>query len=364
MLSRDEIYMEEALKLARGGAGSVSPNPLVGCVITRGDKIIGRGWHGRYGGPHAEVEAVMDAGCVKGAEVFVNLEPCSHYGKTPPCAEMLIKKGVSRVVVGMRDPNPKVNGAGEAMLRAAGIEVVTGVLEERCKWINRGFIFSVREKRPYVTLKIAAALDGKIALEDGSSKWITGAESRRKVHAMRAASDAVLTGIGTVLADDPRLTVRDAPGRTPLRVILDRDLRMPEDANIMDVSQGPVLIITGRDSDAAKAARLAGLGVEVERLDCAEDCEIDAVLAILYKKGVNYLMVEAGAGVTGAFLNSRRADELALFTAPKVFGCGKCWTDGLKIEKITEALELKSIAAAVSGADLLIGGVFACSPDL
>lgn len=364
MPSRDEIYMEEALKLALGGVGSVSPNPLVGCVITRGDEIIGRGWHGRYGGPHAEVEAVADAGCAEGAEVFVNLEPCSHYGKTPPCAEMLIKNRVSRVVIGMRDPNPKVNGAGEAMLRAAGIEVVTGVLEERCKRINRGFIFSVREKRPYVTLKVAATLDGKIALEDGSSKWITGAESRRAVHAMRAANDAVLTGIGTVLADDPRLTVRDAPGRTPLRVVLDRDLRMPENAHIMDVSAGPVLIITGRDADPARAARLESLGAGVERLDCAADREIDAVLSILHKKGVNYLMVEAGAGVTGAFLNARRADELALFTAPKVFGRGKGWTDGLKIEKISEALELKSITTAKSGADLLIGGVFACSPDL
>lgn len=364
MPSRDEIYMEEALKLALGGAGRVSPNPLVGCVITRGDKIIGRGWHGRYGGPHAEVEAVADAGCAEGAEVFVNLEPCSHYGKTPPCADMLIKNGVSRVVIGMKDPNPKVNGAGEARLRAAGIEVVSGVLEERCKRINRGFIFSVREKRPYVTLKIAASLDGKIALEDGSSKWITGAESRRGVHAMRAASDAVLTGIGTVLADDPLLTVRDAPGRTPLRVVLDRDLRIPEDAGIMDVSAGPVLIITGCGADESKAARLAALGVGVERLDCQADQEIDAVLSILHKKGVNYLMVEAGAGVTGAFLSARRADELALFTAPKVFGRGRGWTDGLKIERITEALELKSITAAESGADLLIGGVFACSPDL
>lgn len=356
--------MEEALSLAERGVGFVSPNPLVGCVIVREDKIIGRGWHGSYGGRHAEAEAVIDAGDVEGAEVFVNLEPCSHYGKTPPCADMLVERRVSRVVVGMRDPNPKVNGAGEAKLRAAGIEVVSGVLEERCKRINRGFIFHVRENRPYVTMKIASTLDGKIALEDGSSKWITGEPARRRVHELRSASDAVLTGIGTILADDPQFTVRGVPGRTPLRVILDRKLMMPEGAKIMDVSEGPVLIITGKDSDSAKKARLTERGAEVKELDCAENCEIDAILALLSEKGVNYLMVEAGAGVAGSFLNSGRTDELMLFFAPKVFGRGRGWTDGVKIEKITEALELRSIATTKVGADMCMEGVFACSPDL
>lgn len=356
--------MEEALSLAMRGVGSVSPNPLVGCVVVRDDKIIGRGWHGRYGGPHAEVAAVRDAGDVRGAEVFVNLEPCSHYGKTPPCADMLVEKGVARVVIGIRDPNPRVNGEGEAKLRAAGIEVKTGVLEERCKHINRGFIFRVKENRPYVTLKVASTLDGKIALEDGSSKWITCAESRRRAHELRAANDAVLTGIGTVLADDPQFTVRDAPGRTPLRVVLDRDLRMPENAKIMDVSAGPLLIVTGSGADAAKIAGLAERGAEVVRLDCASGSEIDSVLALLHEKGVNYLMVEAGARVAGSFLNARRADALALFMAPKVFGRGKGWTDGVKIERITEALEFKDIVTTNCGADLLIEGVFSCSPDL
>lgn len=356
--------MEEALALALRGAGLVSPNPLVGCVIVRDDKIIGRGWHGRCGGPHAEVEAVMDAGDVEGAEVFVNLEPCSHYGKTPPCADMLVEKRVSRVVVGMRDPNPKVDGAGEAKLRAAGIEVVSGVLEGRSKRVNRGFIFRTRENRPYVMLKVASTLDGKIALEDGSSKWITGPESRLETHILRASSDAVLTGIGTILADDPQLTVRGVPGRTPLRVVLDRRLRTPASARIMDVSEGPVLIITGEYADAAKAAHFEKLGVEVARLSCAASREIDAILDVLREKGVNYLMIEAGAGVTGAFLNARRADGLALFVAPKLFGGGKGWSDGVKLEKITEALSLKDVVTTKYGADLLIEGVFQCSPDL
>lgn len=356
--------MEEALLLAERGVGAVSPNPLVGCVIVRGDEIIGRGWHRRYGGPHAEVEAVMEAVDVEGAEVFVNLEPCSHYGKTPPCADMLIEKRVSRVVIGMGDPNPKVNGAGEAKLRAADIDVICGVLEERCKRINRGFLLRVKEKRPYVTMKVASTLDGKIALEDGSSKWITGEPARRKAHEMRAASDAVLTGIGTILADDPLLTVRGVSGRTPLRVILDRKLMMPESAKIMDVSEGPVLIITGKNPDTEKEKRLREKGVEVIQLDCAADCEIDTILALLCEKGVNYLMIEAGAGVAGSFLSSGRVDELALFLAPKIFGCGKSWTDGVKIEKITEALELKSSVTTKVGADMFVEGVFACSPDL
>lgn len=357
--------MDEALSLAARGIGCVSPNPLVGCVVVRDDKIIGRGWHGRYGGPHAEVNAVADAGgCVRGAEVYVNMEPCSHYGKTPPCADFLIEKGVARVVIGMKDPNPEVNGAGEAKLRAAGVEVVTGVLEARCKQINRGFIFRIRENRPYVTLKIASSLDGRTALEDGSSKWITGKESRQKVHALRAANDAVLTGIGTVLADDPQLTVRDAEGRTPLRVILDRKLQIPENARILDISQGPVLIITGKEAASEKITKLKEPGAMVEQLGNPEGGEIDTVLALLSQMGVNYLMVEAGAGVAGLFLNSRRADALSLFVAPKIFGRGKCWTDDIKIERIDEALGLKDMSVVKTGGDLWIEGVFACSPDL
>lgn len=357
--------MNEALSLAVKGIGGVSPNPLVGCVIVRDDKIIGRGWHKSYGGPHAEVNAVDEAGgCVRGAEVYVNLEPCSHYGKTPPCADLLIEKGVARVVIGMRDPNPKVNGEGEAKLRAAGIDVVTGVLEARCKEVNRGFIFRIRENRPYVTLKTASSLDGRIALEDGSSKWITGRESRQKVHALRAANDALLTGIGTVLADDPQMTVRDAEGRTPLRVILDRELQMPDNAGILDISQGPVLIITGMEAACEKIALFRERGIEVEQLEGSGRCEIDMVLALLSKKGVNYLMVEAGAGVTGLFLNSRRVDAVSLFVAPKILGRGKCWTDSVKIERIDEALELKDMSVSKIGGDLWIEGVFACSPDL
>lgn len=360
-----ERHMKTALELALKGSGSVSPNPLVGCVIVRDGIVIGKGWHERYGGPHAEVNAVRDAGGdVAGAEVYVNLEPCSHHGKTPPCADLLVEKGVARVIIGVTDPNPKVNGEGAERLRAAGIEVITGVLEDECKRINAGFILRIKENRPFVTLKTASSLDGKIALEDGSSKWITGPESRKLVHAMRAANDAVITGIGTVLADDPQLTVREAAGRTPLRVVLDRELRVPESAKILDVSEGPVLLISGFPASPEKIKRLKQRAVDVEIVDCRPEDEMQAILALLCRKGVNYLMVEAGAGVTGAFISSHKVDKLCLFVAPKIMGRGKCWTDGVKNESMAEVPRLKLTRSFNVGDDLCIEGVFACSPDL
>lgn len=357
--------MDLALSLAAKGAGSVSPNPMVGCVIVKDGMIVGRGRHEYYGGPHAEVNAVKDAGGdVAGATVYVNLEPCSHYGKTPPCANMLVEKKISRAVIGIEDPNPKVNGTGIEILRSAGIEVVAGVSEKACRRLNAGFIMRIKKGRPFVTLKVASSLDGKIALEDGSSKWITGPESRKKAHAIRAQNDAVLTGIGTVLADDPELTVRDASGRTPLRVVLDRNLRIPENARILDVSKGRVLIITGADAPQAKLERLRARSVEIERLEYKSDCQVDAILALLCREGVNYLMVESGAAVAGSFLNSRRVDKLSLFVASRIIGRGKGWSDCVEIEAIADAMELERTESFQIGADILIEGVFACSPDL
>lgn len=365
MAMEDEYYMKLALSLAAQGGTAVSPNPLVGCVIVKDGAIIGRGWHKYYGGAHAEVNAVKDAGGdVVGATVYVSLEPCSHYGKTPPCADMLAEKKVARVIIGMGDPNPEVNGKGIEKLRAAGIEVVSGVLEEACRRINAGFIFRMREGRPFVTLKVASSLDGRIALEDGSSKWITEPESRKRTHEIRALNDAVLTGIGTVLADDPQLTVRAVSGRTPLRVVLDRELRMPEGAKILDVSQGKVLIITGAGADRAKLERLRARAVDIEQLSCEPEHQIEAILALLCLNGVNYLMIEAGAGVVGSFLNARRVDKLSLFIAPKILGCGKSWTDLVSIKTMAEAMELKKTAILQVGTDILMEGVFTCSPDL
>lgn len=356
----DEYYMRCALELAERGT-ECSPNPRVGCVLVRGGEIVGRGWHKKYGGPHAEVNAVRDAeDAARGATAYVTLEPCSHYGKTPPCADMLIERGIARVVCGMRDPNPKVDGGGFAKLERAGIEVKSGVLEDECRWTNRGFIRRMTLGRPWVTLKAAASLDGKIALENGESKWITGPESRALVHAMRAGSDAVLTGIGTVLADDPQLTVRDAPGRTPLRAVLDRRLRTPLDAKVLD--GGGTVIFTLDSAPKERAAALEAAGARVEYMP--EDDFLAAVLDKLCRDGVNYLMVEAGARVAGAFIKAGLCDELALFAAPKIMGRGLSFADGAAFDSMNEVPSLMIRGISRCGEDLLIKGVFSCSPGL
>ena len=359
----DEYYMREALSLAMNGTAYASPNPRVGCVIVKDGTVIGRGWHHRCGLPHAEVEAVRDAGGeVAGAAVYVSLEPCCHYGKTPPCAQMLIEHRVARVVAGMTDPNPLVDSRGLKLLREAGAAVEVGVLEKECRWMNRGFIRRMTLGRPWTTIKTASSLDGDIALKDGSSKWVTGPEARARVHMMRAENDVVLTGVGTILADDPAFTVREAPGRTPLRVVLDHELRTPPEARILD--GGPVLFFAGRNAPAEKKRSLLARGAEIETLDCAKSGEIEYIVKRLCEKGVNYLMVEAGARVTSAFLEAGLADELSLFLAPKFMGAGLHFTEALAIDKMADSIALRDLSVEKCGGDLWLKGVLACSLDL
>ncbi|HAH70050.1 MAG TPA: bifunctional diaminohydroxyphosphoribosylaminopyrimidine deaminase/5-amino-6-(5-phosphoribosylamino)uracil reductase RibD [Synergistaceae bacterium] len=359
----DEHYMRTALSLALNGTASVSPNPRVGCVIVRDSAIIGSGWHRCCGEPHAEVEAVRNAGGdVRGATVYVNLEPCCHQGRTPPCAHMLIERGVSRVVVGMTDPNPKVDCMGERMLRDTGIEVTSGILEKESKWINRGFIRRMKMGRPWITLKTACSLDGNIALKDGSSKWITGEASRRKVHMMRAESDALLSGIGTVLGDDPAFTVREAEGRTPLRAILDRRLRTPLNASLF--SEKGLIFFTGKDAPTKKIESIRALGAEVFIIDAPEEREPDYVMAKLCEIGVNYLMVECGAKLTASLLRRGLADEISLFMAPKLLGSGIRFTEHLKLDSLEDAITIKDMQISPCGEDIWIRGVLSCSPDL
>ena len=356
----DEYYMNCALELARNGR-RCSPNPRVGCVVVRGGEIIGRGWHDICGGPHAEVEAVRDAGGdIAEAEVYVTLEPCSHYGKTPPCADMLVEHRPKRVVAGMTDPNPRVAGRGLEKLRAAGIEVKSGVLENECKWMNRGFIRRMSQSRPWVTVKCAASLDGRVALSNGESRWVTGTEARVCVHRMRAENDAVLTGVGTVIADDPLLTVRDAPGETPLRVILDRELRTPPESKIL---AGGAVIFTTEAAPEDRIPALSAAGAVVESISNGAPF-LGEALKRLCAMDVNYLMVEAGAGVTSAFIKEGLCDELALFLAPKLMGRGLSYTDGLEFSSMAEVPRLRDIKYTNCGEDLLIRGVFECSPDL
>lgn len=364
MLSKtktDEYYMNCALELAENGR-SCSPNPKVGCVIVRDGKIIGSGWHDKCGEPHAEANAVADAGGdIKGAAVYVTLEPCSHFGRQPPCAELLVRHAPARVIAATGDPNPKVAGRGFARLRDAGIEVKVGVLEKEARYINRGFLRRIKDGRPWVTVKCAASLDGKVALENGESKWITGPEARAAVHAMRAANDALATGSGTILADDPELTVRDAPGRTPLRAVFDRRLRTPAEAKLLNTPG--VLVFTAEEVKSAAAQRLIAAGAEVECLD-AGDSFIKEALARLAEKGVNYLMLEAGPELTSAFMAQGLCDELVLFMAPKLMGRGRSFTDGLIYNKMSLVQSLKNITISSCGCDLMIKGSFECSQDL
>jgi diaminohydroxyphosphoribosylaminopyrimidine deaminase/5-amino-6-(5-phosphoribosylamino)uracil reductase len=323
----DEQAMARALELARRGTGFVSPNPRVGCVILRDGVVIGEGWHHRFGDAHAEVDAVRNAGGdVQGATVVVNLEPCSHYGKTPPCASLLVEKKVARVVIGMVDPNPQVAGRGINRLREAGIDVTTGVLQDDCERLNRSFSTYITEGRPYVVLKAAQSLDGCIATRSGQSFWITGEASRRRVHVWRGELDAVLVGANTVRHDDPELTVRLAEGRHPARVVLDPLLRLPLDRKIFSTPlQARTIVVCAAQAQDSEAAReLTDRGIEVLPVSSDETGALrpEDIVRILAPSGIASVLVEGGAAVHSSFLHSGIVDELRLFYAPFVMGNG------------------------------------------
>lgn len=318
----DASMMQAALDLAAQGKATTQPNPMVGCVIVNGGKIVGSGFHEQAGKRHAERMALAEAGeQARGGIAYVNLEPCCHQGRTPPCTDGLIDAGITKVVSAMRDPNPLVKGGGYDMLTAAGIDVVADVHEQAARWLNRGFVSRMRRKKPWVVLKTAATLDGRTAAYDGQSKWITGQAARNQVQHLRAGHAAVLTGIGTVLADDPELNVRlDNIQRQPLRVLLDANLRCPLDARIIGNDQ-QCLIFTCSD-DIDKSAALTELGAEVLQLSADQNGRLDlnAVLSELVQWQCNEVMVEAGQDLAGSFVESDLVDELALFYAASVLG--------------------------------------------
>jgi len=317
----DAGHMARALEIAARGLTTTDPNPRVGCVIARGADVVGEGWHQRAGGPHAEVFALREAGeRARGATAYVTLEPCNHHGRTPPCVDALIAAGVSRVVHAQRDPHPQVNGAGAARLEAAGIRVEAGLMDSAARALNAGFLSRMERHRPWVRVKLAASLDGRTALADGDSRWITGEAARLDVQHLRARSSAVLTGIGTVLRDDPRLDVR-LPGteRQPLRVVLDPALRTPASARILGLP-GRVLVLCREDA-LARSAALEHVGVEVEAVHTdGGRLSLHAVLALLCAREVNELHVEAGPSVAGAFMSAGLVDELVVYMAPVLLG--------------------------------------------
>lgn len=322
----DHRFMAHALQLARRGLYTTQPNPRVGCVIVRDGQIVGEGWHERAGEPHAEVLALHQAGeSARGATVYVTLEPCSHFGRTPPCANALVKAGVGRVVAAMVDPNPLVAGNGLRLLQAAGIGVTSGLLESEARALNPGFITRMERNRPFVRVKMAMSLDGRTAMASGESVWITGEAARRDVQLLRAQAGAVLTGVGTVLADDPSLNVRltaqelgIACGvRQPLRVVLDSALRLPLTAKLLALP-GQTLIYTC-SGNTPKITQLEAMGVKIRCFD-GEKLHLSDVMGALVKDGVNEVHVEAGATLCGAFVEQGFADELVVYLAPHLMG--------------------------------------------
>ena len=315
----DHQFMTQALRLAEHGLYTTTPNPRVGCVIVKNGAVIGEGWTQPAGQSHAEILAL--AACStdpRGADVYVTLEPCSHFGRTPPCADALIRAGVRRVVTAIRDPNPKVAGAGLERLQAQGIVVESGLMQAQAREINIGFISRMERGRPWVRLKIAASLDGATALENGASKWITGAAARSDVQHWRARSCAILTGIGTVLADDPQMNVREIPvTRQPLRVVVDSQLRLPVDAKIL---QGGVVLACLNDN-SPRGASLCDAGAELLVLPSSDNrVDLAALLTEIARREINEIQVEAGATLNGALLAGGLVDELLVYYAPTIMG--------------------------------------------
>ena len=316
----DHGMMVRALQLAERGLWTTSPNPRVGCVLVRDGEIVGEGWHEKAGEPHAEIHALRATGDrARGATAYVTLEPCSHHGRTPPCAEALIAAGVSRVVAAMSDPNPLVAGQGLAMLRAAGIETASGLLESEARELNIGFVSRMTRGRPWLRLKAAASLDGKTALNNGISQWITGPDARRDGQRWRARACAIMTGIGTVRDDDPQLNVRDVETpRQPLRVVVDSRLDTPLSARIL---QGAQVLIAGAVDNAEKMALLRSTGAEVLILpNAAGKVELKDLLEELARRGINEVHVEAGFKLNGSLLREGLVDELLLYLAPCLIG--------------------------------------------
>jgi diaminohydroxyphosphoribosylaminopyrimidine deaminase/5-amino-6-(5-phosphoribosylamino)uracil reductase len=317
----DARHMARALRLAERGLATTDPNPRVGCVIADGERVLGEGFHARAGGPHAEIEALRAAGGpVRGATAYVTLEPCSHHGRTPPCADALVEAGLRRVVFAVGDPNPRVSGNGAARLAAAGIVVEGGLMEAEARALNPGFLSRMRRGRPFVRLKLAASLDGRTSSGPGADRWITGEAARADVQRLRARSGAILTGIGTALADDPRLDVR-LPGATrqPLRVLLDRRLSLPATARLLD-PPGELLVFTTAEG-LARGGALEARGARLEALpEAGRGLDLAAALSRLAALEVNELLIEAGPTLAGALLAAGLVDEFVLYLAPVLLG--------------------------------------------
>ncbi|MHB1420499.1 MAG: bifunctional diaminohydroxyphosphoribosylaminopyrimidine deaminase/5-amino-6-(5-phosphoribosylamino)uracil reductase RibD [Bacillota bacterium] len=359
----DIHYMKRALALARMALGRTSPNPMVGALVVKSGKVVGKGYHHQAGTPHAEIHALRQAGtAARGATMYVNLEPCSHYGRTPPCAQAVLEAGIIRVVAAMTDPNPVVAGKGLQMLRDGGAQVKVGILEEEAKRLNEVFIKYITTGKPFGVLKAALTLDGKIATRTGDSQWISGEESRKYVHRLRDRYDAVMVGIGTVLADNPMLTTRlpKGTGRDPVRVIVDSHLRIPLDARVVvHGSCAPTIIAALTGQNPQKVAALQARGVEVLELDELEGrVDMEVLMASLGRRGITSVLVEGGAEINASALRQGIVDKVLFFIAPMLFGGSAAPgpIGGPGVSWVADALHLREVACRSSGGDMLISG--------
>lgn len=357
-----EQIMLECIELAKQGEGNVSPNPLVGAIVVdKNGQIKGKGFHRKYGEAHAEVNAIAEAGDIacEGGTIYVSLEPCSHYGKTPPCADLIISKKFKKVIVGMVDPNPKVGGNGIKKLTDARITVETGILEEKCKKLNEIFIKHILEKKPFIAIKSASTIDGKIATKTGSSKWITSALAREEVQRLRNKYDALLTGSGTIIADNPSLNCRMENGRNPIRIIIDSNLRTLPSSKAYTDDGTRVIIATTSDS-IEKNAHL--YPKHIEFLACPVTSEdklnLNFLAEKLYKKGIFSIMIEAGGNLCGGFIKENLTDKFYFFIAPKILGdnSGLSLVDGYNINDINESLKIKFGEIQKFPPDIMIEG--------
>lgn len=363
-----EYWMAKAIQLAKKGLYTTHPNPRVGCVLVNGDQLIGQGFHLKTGEGHAEVNALADAknkasDQIKGATAYVTLEPCSHQGKTPPCADALIKAGVSRVIFGMQDPNPEVSGRGLEKLKKAGIEVIGPVLEAECEALNLGFIKRMREGLPYVRVKLAMSLDGRTAMESGESQWITGSDARLDVQRLRAQSDAIVTGIGSVLTDNPSMTVRidsddqEADPKTvrqPLRVVMDTALSIVPEAKILYPTSQACVFSIEEEIEEEHLDVLKKKGVTVRFSPPGEDGRLDLLDAMeqLADAGINEVLLETGSELAGGFLQAGLVDEIVVYMAPKLLGSSARPLFQLPLETMDEAVELELKSVRQVGQDL------------
>lgn len=352
--------MKEALSLAASMAGRTSPDPMVGAVVVSNGRVISRGRHAEAGTPHAEAIAIKKAGRrAKGATLYLNLEPCSHYGNNPPCSDSILRSGIKKVVACMKDPNPLVSGRGFRKLREAGIKVEVGLFEEEAKKLNEYFIKYITKKRPFVILKSAMSLDGKISTRVGESEWISGEASRRLVHKMRNEVDAIMTGIGTVLTDDPRLTVRMIKGRTrnPLKIIIDPFARVPLKSNVLLNEPWKAIVVVSEQASKARASKIENLDASVIRMKARKGMiDLGKLMDVLGGMGIMSVMIETGGGLAASAIESDIVDKIMMFVAPKIIGGAAAPgpVGGGGVAKLASSKKLKDLKCSKIGEDVLI----------